>query len=511
MSRERLLFESLLQPGEDTVAKSGFRRVLDAMGIRADDPRLAESQRVLSAIDGDRIAPDEFVDVIGPNALLLDRALKKQLVIPDFEEFSRDVRRIFEATRGNAAGVVADYIPQLGRVDPDQFGVSICTIDGQRVAVGDTDRPFCVHSACKPVSYCLALEEHGEEVVHRHIGCEPSGQSFNELTLNREGRPHNPMINAGAIMSGALIRSRKPMADRFDHVMDAWRRACGGERPGFSNTMYLSERQTGDRNFALAYYMRENGVFPEGVDLVETLEFYFQCCSIEVTTEAMAVVAATLANGGVCPLTGERIFGAGTVQKCLSLMDSCGLYDFSGEWAFRIGLPAKSSVSGVIMTVVPNVLGVCTWSPRLDEHGNSVRGIDFGRELVRTFNFHNYDSIVGGLHGKKDPRVLREDVQRSLVVDLCWAASEGDLAGIQRLVLQDAQLDGADYDGRTALHLAAAEGRDEIVAYLLEQGVDPAPVDRWGGTPLDDARRRQHTRIAALLQAAGTRTASDAA
>jgi glutaminase len=151
-------------------------------------------------------------------------------------------------------------------------------------------------------------------------------------------------------------------------------------------------------------------------------------------------------------------------------MYSCGMYDFSGEWAFRIGLPAKSGVSGAILVVVPNVMGFCTWSPRLDAHGNSVRGVTFSKELVRRFNFHNYDNLVGGVQGKKDPRRHRDQEHRSLLVDLYWAASEGDLNGIRRLVVQGVDLDVADYDGRTALHLAASEGQFAIVEYSRKAG-----------------------------------------
>ena len=506
--RERLLFESLLEEGSETIPWGVLKDAIRQAGLRLDDPRLAQSVSALDEFNAPQrtqrrgIAYSDFVRMVRPNILLIERALKRNLVIPDFEGFSQEVRRLQAAAAENRSGEVADYIPQLGRVDAEQFGVSLCTIDGQRLSVGHADVPFCVQSSCKPVLYSLALEERGEECVHAHIGCEPSGRSFNELTLNDQGRPHNPLINAGAIMASSLIQPRSDIADRFEYVMAMWQRLAGGTKPGFSNPTYLSERATADRNFALGYFMRENGAFPPGVDLVETLEFYFQCCSLELTAEGMAVVASTLANGGVCPVTGERVFSPDTVQKCLTMMYSCGMYDFSGEWAFRIGLPAKSGVSGVIMVVVPNVMGFCTWSPRLDSHGNSVRGIEFCRQLIRTFNFHNYDNLVGGLNGKKDPRLEPGRMQRNLLIDLCWAAAEGDLQGIRRLLVQGVDLNASDYDGRTAIHLAASEGQAEVVSYFIRQGVDLSPLDRWGNRPLDDARRGGHGQVAALLSSA---------
>ncbi len=504
-SRERRLFDALSSNDSETVSTARLRQALRESGLRLDDTRLAECVDALSAFEDEanagehRLGFTEFAKIVRPNILTIERSLKRELVIPDFEGFATDMRRIFEMAGNSTEGKVSDYIPQLGRVEPDLFGAAVCTIDGQRLTMGDADRPFCVQSVSKAISYCLALEEHGESYVHEHMGCEPSGQSFNELTLNTKGQPHNPMINAGGIMSSALIRRELTMADRFDYVLDKWAQLAGGIRPGFSNPTYLSERRTADRNFALGYSMRERNAFPQGTDLIDVLEFYFQCCSLELTAEMMSVVAATLANGGICPVTGERVFRPETVQKCLSLMSSCGMYDFSGEWAFRIGLPAKSGVSGAILIVVPNVMGLCAWSPRLDEHGNSVRGIKLCEHLVDTFNFHAFDNLVGGQHGKKDPRRQPEEDRRNRLVDLCWAASEGDLSGIRRLVVQGVELDDADYDGRTALHLAASEGRSEVVEFLIRQGVRVAPVDRWGNTPLDDAKKAGHDDVARLL------------
>lgn len=362
---------------------SNSSSALTSAGIRDDDPRLAEETK---------------------REELALRARNGELVIPDWPAFSADLRDIFDRTRPLDGGKVATYIPQLARVAPDQYGLSACSVDGQRFSAGDSSVDFTAQSCMKPINYAIALEEHGEDVVHAIVGREPSGRGFNELTLNNESRPHNPMINAGAIATCSLIRKGNPPADRFDWVSQQWRRLAGGQKAGFSNAVYQSEKEKGDRNYALGYFMKEKRVFPEGTDLIETLELYFQCCSIETSTERLALVAATLANGGVCPITGERVLRVSTVRACLSLMASCGMYDFSGEFAFTIGLPAKSGVAGGLMMVVPNALGICTWSPRLDSLGNSVRGIAFAKELVHRFNFHEYDNLLGSLEVKRDPR-----------------------------------------------------------------------------------------------------------
>jgi len=537
-AREELLFKSLDLDNDQRILRSDLDRVLAEVGLRENDGRLRASMAALDDYRRSLEADDEpepgipqasFCRAIRHNILLIERALQGNMVIPDFMDFSQDIEEIFEASRKNRAGDAADYIPQLNLAHPEveQFGLSVCTIDGQRQSFGDSDVFFPIESTCKPINYCLALEEHGEDVVHSYIGHEPSGASFNELTLDKNDRPHNPMINAGAIMSSALIKlkdkreaegrgafseleARGWSGTRFEYVMQCWRALCGGEKPRFSTPVYLSERATADRNFALAYYMREKGAFPKDVDLHDVLEFYFQSCSIELNTDMMAMVAATLANGGICPVSGERVFKTETVQNCLSLMSSCGMYEFSGEFAFTIGLPAKSGVSGAIMIVIPNVMGICSWSPRLDDCGNSVRGLEFCRRLVSAFNLHNYDNLTGG-SDKKDPRVSRSVLQAIKVNNLIWAASKGDLGAVQDQLLRGADLACADYDLRTPLHLAAAENQTDVVRFFIEQqrsgsaSVDLNPRDRWGGTPLDDAYLQGNDAVVELLEVAGGR------
>ena len=531
--REERLFRSLDHGNDRTISPRDFAQVLAEVGLARDDQRIRESMAALEryaecvvpAEESEvriRIPRDAFCRAIRHNILLVERALQGRMVIPDFRGFCDSVSDIYDATQAIRDGVPANYIPQLDLKEPDvdRYGVALCTIDGQRYAKGDAERFFTVQSTSKAISYCLALEEHGPEVVHRAIGHEPSGKSFNELGLDNANRPHNPMINAGGIMSCALIGlkdKRRLVAQksaealdlrgwsgrRFDDVLERWRALCGGELPRFSTSVFLSERETADRNFAQAYFMREKRAFPEGADLHDVLEFYTQCCAIELNAEMMSVIAATLANGGICPVTGNRVLSTETVRNCLSMMSSCGMYDYSGEFAFTIGLPAKSGVSGVVMIVVPNVMGICTWSPRLDSHGNSVRGIAFCRRLVEVFNFHNYDNLTGN-SAKRDPRLNPIQLKAKQVNEMIWAASKGDLGAMQDQARRGSDLACKDYDLRTPLHLAAAENQLHIVRCYIDEAPGALnPKDRWAGTPLDDAYLEGHEEMIRLLEQAG--------
>jgi glutaminase len=502
----RKLFDSFDRDRDDKVSQWAVLSRLRGCGLLPDDPRIQEALAGLTATEGTskQISFGQFKDLARHNSSLIQRAVEGNLAVPDFPALTGDLDRMYAELLPVTSGSVADYIPQLRRVDPDQLAIAVCTVDGQRFSAGDARTAFCLQSVSKTVSYCLALEEHGPDQVHRRVGREPSGHSFNELALNPKGLPHNPMVNAGAIMTTSLIRPDLDIADRFDHVAATWARLTGGGRIGFNNAVYLSERQTADRNFALGYSMRESGAFHPGTDLQQTLEFYFQSCSIEVDAQLLAVAAASLANAGLCPLTEDPVFSAGTVQSCLSLMSSCGMYDFSGEFAFTIGLPAKSGVSGALMLVIPGLMGICVWSPRLDELGNSVRGIEFCRKLVAEYNVHVFDSLVTGRgrSAKRDPRRKKNQSQIEGVVALTWAASQGDLTEVRALVAAGVEPGIADYDGRTPLHLAAAEGQMEVVRYLLALGTDPQPQDRWGGTPLSDAEGNGHAHVVELLRQA---------
>ena len=471
-------------------------------GIIESDPRVHSLFKNLRDA-GEQLSAEQFYSLQECSPALFDKVLTGQLAVPQFQNFCNELAGIFAQVELCRDGALADYIPQLARVSPDKFSLAVCSIDGQRFWLGDADDFFCIQSCSKPVTYCLALDENGENEVHNYVGAEPSGKTFNELTLNAHGRPHNPMINAGAIMCGALIRKGKGASDRFDYVMSKWKQLSGHMKVGFDNAVYLSERQTGDRNFALGYFMREKNAFPPGVELLDVLDFYFQCCSIELTAKTMSIIAASFANGGTCPLTGEQVFRPDHVKDCLSLMASCGLYDFSGEFAFRVGIPAKSGVSGAIMLVVPNLLGMVLWSPRLDDLGNSVRGVEFCKRLSSRFKLHAFDSMVGLDDNRIDPRRSLYESKYGSIVSFCTAALSGDIIEMRRLVASGLDPSARDYNGCTALHLAAREGRLAVVQYLLQLGVPVNAIDAWGNAPLDNALKHGHAGIVSLLKEHG--------
>jgi glutaminase len=409
----------------------------------------------------------------------------------NFDTIKQTLENIYESTRGNSDGKVADYIPQLSKVNPDLFGISACSVTGEQFDIGDTDIPFCMQSCSKPISYCLAQTLLGEETVHKYVGYEPSGQQFNAYSLNDENKPHNPLINSGAIMVSSLIHPELEEADRFENLINFIKKMTGNDgNLGFDNCVYLSEKRHAHRNFSLSHFMAENNSFPPNTDIVKTLEFYFQSCSISTDTRIMSIIAGTLANNGKCPLTGEQVITPSVCKNCLSLMYMCGMYDYSGRFAFEIGLPAKSGVSGCLLIIVPNVMGLCVWSPPLDKIGNSVRGIDVCRKLIKNFNFHIFNNINVN---------IALDVDRDgdgdathLSYKFILAASTGDLDTITNLVEKEkVDVNISDYDKRSALHLAAAEGYSDVVKFLVECGANKNVKDRWGNTPYHEANKNK--------------------
>src|SRR5882762_10147882 len=283
-----------------------------------------------------------------------------------------------------ASGAVADYIPELGKANPAHFGISLATLDGHVYEVGDTQVPFTIQSMSKPFVFALALDTLGAARVESVIGVEPSGDPFNSIRLNAENHPFNPMVNAGAIACSGLIHEAKGDG-AFDYIRQALGRFAGRDLD-LDEAVYSSESLTGDRNRAIGYLLRTNAVIKDNVASV--LDVYFRQCAILVTARDIAVMAATMANRGVNPVTGEQVMTPYAISRTLSVMTSSGMYDYAGEWIYRVGIPAKSGVGGGILAALPARLGLGSYSPKLDSHGNSVRGIKVCEALSAHYDLH---------------------------------------------------------------------------------------------------------------------------
>lgn len=290
-------------------------------------------------------------------------------------------------------GAVASYIPELAKVMPELFSICLMTVDGRVFEVGDSDRLFTIQSISKVFVYGLALEEHGRDYVLTRVGVEPTGDAFNSIILDeRSKRPYNPMVNAGAIATTSLIPGAGP-TERLNRMLDMFRCYIGRHDIFIDISVFMSERTTGHRNRAMAHLMHYFDMIDNKFD--QALDLYFQQCSLMVSCRDLAVMAATLANNGINPMTKEQAVDRAYIKDILSVMYTCGMYNFAGEWAYKIGLPAKSGVSGGIIVVVPNQIGIGVFSPLLDERGNSVRGVKVCEELSRQLGLHMFDSSIG--------------------------------------------------------------------------------------------------------------------
>lgn len=486
--------------GKTYICKTDIVNIISQSGISQSDPRIRWIVKEIEKLSNtEKINIESFTNITHTNISLLEKIITKNFTIPDFKSFSETVYEIFLEAKKDTSGKNPNYIAQLAEVNPKFFWVSFCSIDGQKLSHGESEEKFSIQSISKAINYCIALELNGANKVHQHVGHEPSGVKFNELTLNDKGRPHNPMINSGAIMTCSLIKPDFAISDRLDYVENIWKKLTGNTEIYFDDTIYRSERDTSHRNYALAHFMKDMLAFPEDTSIEDTLNFYFQCCSIKLDTSQMSKVAATLANGGICPITNEKIFSPNTVKNCLSVMYSCGMYDFSWEYAFSVWMPAKSWVWWGLMIVVPNLWGFATFSPRLDKHGNSVRGVEFSKLLIDRFNFHNYDSLILP-DTKVDPRKNQMVSSSNWVLNFIWAASQGDISEVQRGIALGININQSDYDQRTALHLAAAEGQYEMVRFLIQCGADTSALDRWWHSPTFDAKEKNHWDIVKLLE-----------
>jgi glutaminase len=338
---------------------------------------------------------------------------------------------------GINAGAVASYIPKLLEADPAGLGIALAMVDGHVYQVGDSCQPFTIQSISKAITYGLALEDQGVEAVLAKVDVEPSGEAFNSISLEPEtGRPKNPMINAGAIATVALVKGDTSEA-KFGRMRQCYEKYLG-HPVVIDEDVYRSEKSTGHRNRAIAYLLHNSNIIEKDPD--DELDVYFKQCALLITCEDLALIGATLANNGVNPITGIRALQSRYVPNVLSVMSSCGMYDYSGAWIYEIGMPAKSGVGGGIVAVLPGQFGLAVFSPRLDERGNSVRGIAVCKKISADFGLHMFHTgrvtAVSVIHARydaaqvpskrdRDPeqnRVLSELGHKVMVLEL-----QGDL------------------------------------------------------------------------------------
>jgi glutaminase len=310
-----------------------------------------------------------------------------------FQEIRELALRLHAKHLSDTTGHLPGYIPELAKADPDGFGIAITHASGETVTVGDATTPFTIQSVSKALTLAMLLDLVGREETFRYVGVEPSGDPFNAIMLHpRTNKPFNPMVNAGAIaVAGRLRETLGPAA--FSRIQDRLGAAAGRELR-VDEAVFVSERETGHRNRAIGHLLRAAGLFTAPVD--EVLDVYFRQCSLLVTAADLAVIGATLANIGTNPVTRREVFGIDAVRETLSVMFTCGMYDGAGDWACRVGLPAKSGVGGGIMAVVNRQLGIGVFSPLLDDAGNSVRGQLCCTGLAEELGLHAFDSTNSG-------------------------------------------------------------------------------------------------------------------
>ncbi len=280
-----------------------------------------------------------------------------------------------------ASGHVATYIPELSKADPNDLGIYIVTLDNEHYSAGEANKKFTIQSISKIITLMLALVDNGIDTVFTHIGVEPSGESFSSIASmeTRDLRkPYNPMINAGAILASSLIKGDN-VQHKVNRILDFTRKLAHNDDISINESTFHSEKITGDKNRALAYYMKSCNLMQGDVD--EILDIYFSHCSIEITCKDLAEIGAVLANDGVSIHTGEPLISKQICRITKTIMVTCGLYDASGDFAVHIGIPAKSGVGGGILASVPKKMGIGVFAPALDSKGNPVAGIGMLKDI----------------------------------------------------------------------------------------------------------------------------------
>lgn len=432
------------------------------------------------------------------------------------------LEKLHEEFRRDRTGTPLQGVPSLDGIDEDAFGICIAMADGMVYEVGDTDVEFCIQSISKAFTYGLALSDHGKERVDDTIDMEPSGDAFNEISLHPvTGRPRNPMINAGAIAASSLVAGNSP-AEQSRRIHELYETYAGTELT-VDEGVLADELRSGNRNRAISFMLQESGKLRTEAN--DAVDVYLRQCAVNVTCRDLAMMGATLANNGVNPVTGARAIDGVLAERVLSVMSTCGMYDAAGEWVAEVGMAAKSGVGGGILAVLPGQLAIAVFSPRLDEHGNSVRGVATCRRLSKELELHALH-VTRGAHGairtsydlidapsvmqrpEADRRVIEEHGQLARIYEL-----QGDLlfAGAESVIRRMCR-DGRDLE-YLAIDVRSIDEVADITARLLlgirtllrDWGCEPVLIDYEDRTMPEPAEaaavppsRVFHSRAAAI-------------
>ncbi|CAM3947072.1 MULTISPECIES: glutaminase A [Tsukamurella] len=369
-------------------------------------------------------------------------------------------RVLDDVRREDHPGHVADYIPQLAKVDPDQFGIAAVSVRGHSYATGDYRVQFTIQSMSKPFVYALALQELGTTAVCERIGVEPSGEAFNAISFDPSGRPENPLINAGAIVSTSLIPADSG-PERYEKIRAGLSRFAGRDLE-LDESVYKSESETGFRNLALAALAKSTNALRVPVE--DALDPYFRQCSLLVDAHDIAVMGATLANGGVNPCTGERVVDTVVARHTLSVMTGCGMYDRSGAWMCSVGIPAKSGVGGGIVAAAPGEYGVGVFSPPLDEAGNSARGVAVLQKMSSEFGLHLLDRPMTPVSALES--ITTDPSTGHITLKL---RGEVDFVAVEEVVHEALRAGRVQQGNTVILDLTNATRISVVSAYLINQ------------------------------------------
>jgi len=456
----RRLFDALDTDNNGNIWTWELLSKLGQSGIQPSDERVRAALKDLRdptgrplGLDSQPIQIDfqKFRSIAPHGDGVIQRALEGNLAVSSSEymDFARAITQIHADLLDDRTGAVADYIPTLRDADPDKFGIAICSADGQTFSIGDTTHRFSIQSTSKVVNLALAYEEHGPDGVHERVGMEPSGGVFNDavLSVGKDGVPANPMINAGAIGTLAMVRAGEPNSARIHALLETWNAMTGRRLGGDIETLY-AELETADGNRALTGRIAAGGKLMGGggaVAIEDAVQFYTQVCALDVDTMELAAMGATLASGGRAPFSGERVFSSDTAGLTLNAMQFNGFYDGSAKFGADVGLPGKSGVSGNVVVVDPkHRMAVVVFSPRLDAAGNSARGLEVCRRLADQFGLHPLKNLGAprGLDALAQATEARRLADTGRSPRTAGTASAAQAASAQAAAAQAAQRGG---------------------------------------------------------------------